>query len=152
LDQPAQTDKNLAAVAANGRAVVTGVGTVLAFSVAENIVDIVPFFGFFSGLISTLGSMIALSALLIGFGAVLLTRGGRQAEYYGGGDPFDDEPAWEENGFYGEAGEAEEVRSQTEAESASEDATKSEDMAEATADVDDDLNNDAGDTGDTEGE
>ena len=32
--------------------------------------------------------MAIVAALLIGFGAVLLTRGGRQADFYGSDDPF----------------------------------------------------------------
>ena len=122
-------------------AVVTGVGTVLAFSVAANVLDILPFFGFFSGLIATLGSMIAISALLVGFGAVLLTRGGRQAEFYGGGDPFGDEPVWEENDF---SDEVDEVESKAEADS--------DDTAEATADVADETTSEEGDTGDADDE
>ncbi len=125
-------------------AVVTGVGTVLAFSLAANVLDIVPFFGFFSGLIAMLGSMITVAALLVGFGAVLLTRGGRQAEFYGGGDPFGDEPAWEEDGISEEVIEAEEVRDEPR------DGADSEDMAEATADAADETTDEAGDTGDAD--
>ncbi len=121
-------------------AVVTGVGTVLAFSVAANVLDIVPFFGFFSGLIATLGSMIAFAALLVGFGAVLLTRGGREAEFYGGGDPFGEEPVWQDNGFSDEVIDAEEPKAKVD----------DEDMAEATADVTDETTNEAGDTGDVD--
>ena len=131
-------------------AVVTGVGTVLAFSVAANVVDIVPFFGFFSGLISTVGSLIALSALLVGFGAVLLTRGGRQAEFYGGGDPFGDDQVWEKDGF---SAEAEEVKTEPSATSTDEravEAAENEGMAEATVDVADDINNKVGDAGDAD--
>ena len=89
-------------------AVVTGVGTLVAFSVASNILDIVPFFGFFSGLFATLGTMATVATFLIGFGAVLLTRGGRQAEFYDGADPFD-EPSWREGDVSEEVIEAEEV-------------------------------------------
>jgi len=113
-------------------AVVTGVGTILTFSVAANVLDVVPFFGFLGGLVATLGSMIAIAALLVGFGAVLLTRGGRQAEFYAGGDPFDDEPVWEQDGFSDEVSEAEEV--------------------EATADVADEDSDEAGETRDADDE
>ena len=113
-------------------AVVTGVGTILTFSVAANVLDVVPFFGFLGGLVATLGSMIAIAALLVGFGAVLLTRGGRQAEFYAGGDPFDDEPVWEQDGFSDEVSEAEEV--------------------EATADVADEDSDKAGETRDADDE
>jgi hypothetical protein len=90
-------------------AVVTGVGTLMAFSVASNILDILPFFGFFSGLLATLGAMATAATFLIGFGAVLLTRGGRQAEFYDdGADPFD-EPSWREADVPEEVIDAEEV-------------------------------------------
>ena len=85
--------------------------------------------------------MIAISALLVGFGAVLLTRGGRQAEYYGGGDPFGDEPVWEEKGFSDEVIEAEEVGDEPKADA------DGEEMAEATAD---ETTSEAGDTGDAD--
>jgi hypothetical protein len=69
-------------------AVTAGIGALLAFHVSASILDIVPFFGFFSGLLATLGSMAIAATLLVGFGAVLLTRGGRQADSYAGDDPF----------------------------------------------------------------
>ncbi len=127
-------------------AVVTGVGAILAFSVAASVLDIVPFFGFFSGLLAALGSMLAIAALLVGFGAVLLTRGGRQAEFYDGGDPFDDEPAWEQDGFSDDVSEAEEVDEEPEAE------LDSEDLAEATADVADEDSDEVGENRDADDE
>ncbi len=69
-------------------AVTAGIGALLAFHVSASILDIVPFFGFFSGLLATLGTMAIVATLLIGFGAVLLTRGGRQADFYAGDDPY----------------------------------------------------------------
>jgi hypothetical protein len=46
-------------------------------------------------LLAVLGGMVTLAALMIGFGAVLLTRGGRQPAYADGGgywsDPWDDD-------------------------------------------------------------
>ena len=69
-------------------AVTAGIGALLAFFVSASILDIVPFFGFFGGLLATLGTMATVATVLIGFGAVLLTRGGRQADFYGGDDPF----------------------------------------------------------------
>jgi len=69
-------------------AVTAGIGALLAFHVSASILDIVPFFGFFSGLLAALGTMAIVATLLIGFGAVLLTRGGRQADFYAGDDPF----------------------------------------------------------------
>ena len=69
-------------------AVTAGIGALLAFFVSASVLDIVPFFGFFSGLLATLGTMATVATLLIGFGAVLLTRGGRQADFY------DDRAPW----------------------------------------------------------
>ena len=69
-------------------AVTAGIGALLAFFVSASVLDIVPFFGFFSGLLATLGTMATVATLLIGFGAVLLTRGGRQADFYDRHDPF----------------------------------------------------------------
>ena len=129
-------------------AVVTGVGTVLAFSLASSVIDIVPFFGFLSGLVGMLGSMIAISALLVGFGSVLLTRGGRQADFYGGGDPFGDDPVWEK-----ESGSSDETTETVEAEVVDEDPkadASGEDMAEATADVADEDSDEAGDIRDAD--
>ena len=67
---------------------------------------------------------------------VQLTRGGRQAEFYDGGDPFDDEPAWEQDGFSDDVSEAEEV----------------EDLAEATADVADKDSDEVGENRDADDE
>ena len=69
-------------------AVTAGIGALLAFFVSASVLDIVPLFGFFSGLLATLGTMATVATVLIGFGAVLLTRGGRQADFYHGRDPF----------------------------------------------------------------
>jgi len=69
-------------------AVTAGIGALLTFFVSANVLDIVPFFSFFSGLLATLGTMATVATVLIGFGAVLLTRGGRQADFYDGRDPF----------------------------------------------------------------
>ncbi len=78
-------------------AVTAGIGALLAFFVAASILDILPFFGFFSGLLATLGTMATVATVLIGFGAVLLTRGGHRADFYGGDDPFADEKWRDEN-------------------------------------------------------
>jgi hypothetical protein len=71
-------------------AVIAGIGTLVAFPVAAHVVGIVPGFGFFSGLFTTLGSIAVFAVLCIGFGAVLLTRGGRQSEFYDVEDSFGD--------------------------------------------------------------
>jgi hypothetical protein len=77
-------------------AVVAGIGTLVAFPVAAHVVGIVPGLGFFSGLFATVGAIAVFCAMCIGFGAVLLTKGGRQPEFYyeadqDAGDEVDEE-------------------------------------------------------------
>jgi hypothetical protein len=55
------------------------VGLVAAFVVAD-LVSILPFFGFVSGLLIFLGSLLTFVAVQIGFGAVILTRAGRRRD------------------------------------------------------------------------
>lgn len=62
------------------------------FFVLADLLSVVPLFGFLEGLLTFVGIMISLVAVQIGFGAVLLTRGGRRREYY---DDFDAEATWE---------------------------------------------------------
>ena len=88
-------------------AVTAGIGALLAFPVSASILGIVPFFGFFSGLLAALGTMAIVAAVLIGFGAVLLTRGGRQADFYGSDDPFVGE-RWQDDGTLEDVLDAEE--------------------------------------------
>ncbi len=88
-------------------AVTAGIGALLAFPVAASILDIVPFLGFFSGLLATLGTMALVATVLIGFGAVLLTRGGRQADFYDADDPLGGEH-WSDEGTSDEVVDAEE--------------------------------------------
>ena len=96
-------------------AVTAGIGALLAFPVAASILDIVPFLGFFSGLLATLGTMAIVATLLIGFGAVLLTRGGRQTDFYRGDDPFGGE-RWDDESMSEEVLDAEEFPDETKAE------------------------------------
>ncbi|MDH3271907.1 MAG: hypothetical protein OEN56_11265 [Gemmatimonadota bacterium] len=63
----------------------------LAFMVGH-LVSIIPFLGFFGGLLIALGVIVTILAFQIGFGSVLLTRGGRRREYQGAYDP---DAAWE---------------------------------------------------------
>ncbi len=93
-------------------AVTAGIGALLAFPVSASILDIVPFFGFFSGLLATLGTLAIVATLLIGFGAVLLTRAGRQTDFYQGDDPFGGE-RWNDEGMSEEALDAEEFPDET---------------------------------------
>lgn len=65
------------------------IGLMLAFA-AAHILSILPFFGFLSGLLVFVGCVITFAAIQIGFGAVLLTRGGRRREYWW----MDPEEAW----------------------------------------------------------
>jgi len=70
---------------------VGGVAGLSVFFMAANVLGILPFFGFFKGLLTFVGVMVSLVAVQIGFGAVLLTRAGRRPEY---GVPDFDE-AWQ---------------------------------------------------------
>jgi len=65
------------------------IGLMLAF-LAAHVISIVPFFGFLSGLLVFVGVVVTFAAVQVGFGAVLLTRGGRRREYW----PLDPEEAW----------------------------------------------------------
>jgi hypothetical protein len=65
------------------------VGLMAAFMVG-NVLSIIPFFGFFRGLLTFVGVMLTVVAIQIGFGAVLLTRAGRKPEYHGNRD-FDED-------------------------------------------------------------
>ena len=71
--------------------IVGGLAGLMSFFVAANVLGMVPFFGFFKGLLAVVGVMATVVASLIGFGAVLLTRAGRRPEY----DPRDLDDAWE---------------------------------------------------------
>ncbi|MCG6956524.1 MAG: polymer-forming cytoskeletal protein [Gemmatimonadetes bacterium] len=55
-----------------------------AFFIAGHVLSMVPFLGFVHGLLTFVGVMISIVALQIGFGAVILTRGGRRREAYAG--------------------------------------------------------------------
>jgi hypothetical protein len=69
-----------------------GLVGLMAFFIAANVLSILPFFGFFRGLLAFAGVVLTILAVMIGFGAVLLTKGGRQRPYY----PNDDlDAAWE---------------------------------------------------------
>ena len=124
-------------------AVVTGVGALLAFSVASNILELAPFLGFVGGLLATIGSIAAVATVLIGFGAVLLTRAGRQSEFYDGGDPFDDGPIWEEEPVSDEVIDVEELRAEPEA------TVGAEEMADSVAEGGDEASDEAPERGDS---
>jgi len=65
-------------------------GLMLAF-MAANVISIVPFLGFVTGLLAFVGVVITFFAIQIGFGAVLLTRAGRRRERTAS---FDVDAAW----------------------------------------------------------
>ncbi len=82
--------------------VIAGIGALMVPAVAASLVRILGL-GFLHGLLGFLGSAITFIAVAMGFGAVLLTRGGRirpYAAYY----DFDEE-LWEEEGAGGQAEE-----------------------------------------------
>ena len=82
--------------------IVAGVGALGIWFVASNLIQIVGFLGFVSVLLAVFGGLVTAAAVLIGFGAVLLTRGGQQAAYAGGGSYWRD--PWDEDlGFGGSA-------------------------------------------------
>jgi hypothetical protein len=81
---------------------VAGVGALGLWFVASNLIQMVGFLGFVSALLAVFGGMITAAAVFVGFGAVLLTRGGRRPAYADAGTYWDD--PWEEDlGFGGSA-------------------------------------------------
>lgn len=68
------------------------IGLLLAF-MAGHVISIAPFLDFLAGLLFAVGVIVTIVAVQIGFGAVLLTRGGRRQEHYGGYEPH---AAWDE--------------------------------------------------------
>ena len=68
------------------------VGLMLAF-VGAHILSALPFVGFFGAVLAFAGTVITVIAIQIGFGAVLLTRGGRQRDEWTAADP---DVAWDD--------------------------------------------------------
>jgi hypothetical protein len=66
-------------------------GLMFAF-MAANVISIAPFMGFLTGLLMVAGVIVTIMAVQIGFGAVILTRGGRRREWSA---PLDADAAWE---------------------------------------------------------
>lgn len=76
--------------------VVAGLAVLLVPFAAANVVEMGGhWLGFLEGLLVAAGWVAAVTAVAIGFGAVLLTRGGRRPAWSGGPDPFDLEPDWD---------------------------------------------------------
>lgn len=71
---------------------VGGLVGLMALYVAANVLSVVPFFGFLTGLLLVAASVVTFLAVEIGFGAVLLTRAGRRREYW---STYSADEAWE---------------------------------------------------------
>lgn len=73
-------------------AVVAGIVALAVLSMVGNLLGMFgPILGVLQALVAGAGAIVTMTALLIGFGAVLMTRGGRQPEFYDGRDPFDED-------------------------------------------------------------
>jgi hypothetical protein len=68
-----------------------GLMGLMSFFIVGHALSVVPLVGFVKGFLVFAGSLASLAALTVGFGAVLLTRGGRRREYFP--ESFDE--AWE---------------------------------------------------------
>ncbi len=78
--------------------VVAGVAALLLPFALANVVEMGGhWLGFLEGLLVAAGCVAAIAAVSIGFGAVLLTRGGRRPAWTPGTDPFDLDTRWEED-------------------------------------------------------
>jgi hypothetical protein len=71
---------------------VGGLVGLMALYVAANVLSVVPFFGFVTGLLMVAATVVTFLAIEIGFGAVLLTRAGRRREYW---STYSADEAWE---------------------------------------------------------
>jgi len=58
-----------------------GLGALLVPFAAASLLRVVPLVGWMGGIVSALGSLACLAALVTGFGAVIITRGGRYSSY-----------------------------------------------------------------------
>lgn len=86
---------------------ILGVGLLSVSFMAAHLISVFgPWFGLFEGLLTTIGCLGMMATAVVGFGAVLLTRGGRQELYET--DGFDWRPRWE-RGSAGAAAVAEDV-------------------------------------------
>jgi hypothetical protein len=75
--------------------IVGGLVGLMGLFAAANVLSIVPFFGFVTGLVAFVATVVTFVAVQIGFGAVLLTRAGRRREYWGTGGAYSADEAWE---------------------------------------------------------
>ena len=60
---------------------VGGLLGLMALFMAANVVSIAPFLGFLTGLLVVAGIVVTVAAIQVGFGAVIITRGGRRRDY-----------------------------------------------------------------------
>ena len=67
---------------------IAGVGVLMLAQLASDLIGAVGFLRFASLLLALLGGLITVAAVLVGFGALLLTRGGRRPEFAGGGRTY----------------------------------------------------------------
>jgi hypothetical protein len=67
----------------------------MALFVAANVISMAPFLGFLRGLLVVAGFVVTIAALQIGFGAVILTRGGRRRDYARDAGRYSADEAWE---------------------------------------------------------
>jgi cytoskeletal protein CcmA (bactofilin family) len=72
-----------------------GLLALMVLFVAANIVSVAPFLGFLRGLLAVAGFVVTVAALQIGFGAVILTRGGRRRDYARDAGRYSADEAWE---------------------------------------------------------
>jgi hypothetical protein len=72
-----------------------GLLALMALFVAANVVSIAPFLGFLQGLLAVAGIVVTIAAFQIGFGAVILTRGGRRRDYARDAARYSGDEAWE---------------------------------------------------------
>lgn len=70
---------------------VGGLAGLMVLFVAANIISIAPFLGFLTGLLVVAGFVITVAAIQVGFGAVIITRGGRRRDYA----RYSTDEAWE---------------------------------------------------------
>jgi hypothetical protein len=68
-----------------------GLVGLMAFCITANVLSVVPFVGLLRGLLTFAGVVVTFLAVLVGFGAVLLTRAGRRRAY----GPGDFDEAWD---------------------------------------------------------
>lgn len=72
---------------------VAGIIGLMLACIAADVVSMAPFLGFLEALLKVAGALLTFVVVQVGFGAVLLTRGGRKRETWA--SPLDPDEAWE---------------------------------------------------------